>query len=235
MELMAHRGASGLAPENTLAAFRRGLEYEPEWFELDVHATADGAIVVMHDSTVDRTTNGTGAIGELTLAEIKALDAGSWRGAEFAGEPVPLLSEVVDLVGGKARLNVEIKAGPDLAVTAAKVVDILRAGGVIAWSIISSFDLSAVKAAQALDSGANLALITGNPADLDLVIEHELGWFNLHHEGLSPELIARAQAAHIRVNAWTINDLTRWNEFREMGVSVLTTDMCHLAPPSGQR
>jgi glycerophosphoryl diester phosphodiesterase len=235
MELMAHRGASGLAPENTLSAFRLALDYQPQWIELDVHATADGAIVVMHDGTVDRTTNGTGAISDLTLAQLRQLDAGSWFGSQFAGEPVPLLAEVVELVAHRTRLDVEIKGGPDLEQTAGQVVEILRSGGVLGESEISSFDLVAILAVQALTSEPELALITGNPADLALCREHGFGWLNLYFEGVTAELVAQAHAAGIGIAAWTIDDLARWDEFRALGVDIFCTDMPHLAPVLGER
>ena len=229
MELMAHRGASGLAPENTLAAFARCLEYDPEWIELDVHASADGAIIVMHDATVDRTTDGSGAIADLTLAQLKRLDAGSWKGAEFAGEPVPTLEEVVALVGGRARLNVEIKAGPALAHVAAEVVAILRTGGCLPCSMVSSFDVAAVKAVQALTDEPSLALITGKADDLKIAIAEGFGWLNLHFGGVDAALVGAAHAAGVNVCAWTINDLSRWDEFAALGVDVFCTDMPHLA------
>lgn len=97
IQVIAHRGASAYAPENTLEAFRQAHEMKAEWFELDCTLTADGHAVVIHDGTLDRTTNGSGAVAEYTLAEIKALDAGSWKDARFAGEPVPTLDEALDL------------------------------------------------------------------------------------------------------------------------------------------
>jgi len=229
MELMAHRGASGLAPENTLAAFRRCLEYAPQWIELDVHASADGAIIVMHDATVDRTTDGSGAIADLTRAQIKALDAGSWKAPDFAGEPVPTLAEVVALVGEGTRLNVEIKGGPDLAHVAERVVAILREGGTLGQSMISSFDVSAVQVVPALTDEPALALITGNAADLAVAVEARLGWLNLHHAGVDADLVRAAHAAGLGLCAWTINDLSRWDEFAVLGVDVFCTDMPHLA------
>lgn len=230
MELMAHRGASGLAPENTLAAFELCLQYRPEWTELDVHASADGEIIVMHDGTVDRTTDGSGAISAMTLAELKALDAGSWKAAEFAGEPVPTLREVVAAVGTKVRINVEIKGGPDLPYVAEHVVAILSAGGILAESMISSFDLSAVQAVQALTPEPALALITGNAGDLEIAAREGLGGLNLQFAGVDAALLRAAHDAGVRVCAWTINDLARWDEFAAMGVDVLCTDMPHLAP-----
>lgn len=230
MELMAHRGASGLAPENTLAAFALCLEYGPQWIELDVHASADGEIIVMHDGTVDRTTDGSGAIGELTLKQLKALDAGSWKGPEFAGEPVPTLGEVAALVGQRARLNVEIKGGPDLAHVAAEVVAILRAAGCLHCSMVSSFDVAAVKAVQALTDEPALALITGNADDLRIAAAERFGWLNLHFEAADAPLVAAAHAAALGLCAWTINDLSRWDEFAARGVDVFCTDMPHLAP-----
>jgi len=235
MELMAHRGASGLAPENTLAAFRLCLDYLPDWIELDVHATADGEIVVMHDATVDRTTDGTGVIAELSLAQIKALDAGSWKGEEFAGERVPTLAEVAALVGDTARLNIEIKGGGDPLTFVGQVIDILGEGGCLRCSMISSFGVAAVKAAQALSDEPALALITGHAEDLQIVMAEEFGWLNLHHAGVTPELVRKAHGKGIDVCAWTVNDLSRWEEFKQMGVTTLCTDMAHLAPPVDER
>ena len=108
---VAHRGASGSCPENTLVAFQKALEIGVDEIELDLHSTRDGHLVVMHDAAVDRTTDGTGAIAELTLAEIKALDAGSAFGEQFRGERVPTWEEALDLVQGIVGLNVHLKEG----------------------------------------------------------------------------------------------------------------------------
>jgi glycerophosphoryl diester phosphodiesterase len=108
---VAHRGASGNYPENTLIAFQKALEIGVDEIELDLHMTKDDHLIVMHDSTVDRTTNGTGAIAELTLDEIKALDAGRVFGEQFKAERVPMWEEALDLVQGKVELNVHLKEG----------------------------------------------------------------------------------------------------------------------------
>ncbi len=108
---VAHRGASGNYPENTLIAFQKALEIGVDEIELDLYLTKDDHLVVMHDPTVDRTTDGTGAIEDLTLPEIKDLDAGRAFGEQFRGERVPTWEEALDLVQGKVRLNVHLKEG----------------------------------------------------------------------------------------------------------------------------
>ena len=108
---VAHRGASGNYPENTLLAFQKALEIGVDEIELDLYMTKDDHLIIMHDSTVDRTTDGTGAISDLTLAEIKALDAGGVFGEQFRGERVPTWEEALELVQGKVELNVHLKEG----------------------------------------------------------------------------------------------------------------------------
>ena len=108
---VAHRGASGNYPENTLIAFQKALEIGVDEVELDLYMTKDDHLIVMHDPTVDRTTDGTGAIADLTLAEIKALDAGVAFGEQFRGERVPTWEEALELVQGKVGLNVHLKEG----------------------------------------------------------------------------------------------------------------------------
>ncbi len=110
---VAHRGASGNYPENTLLAFQKALEIGVDEIELDLYLTKDDHLIIMHDSTVDRTTDGTGAISDLTLTEIKALDAGVGFGKQFRGEHVPTWEEALELVQGKVGLNVHLKEGGD--------------------------------------------------------------------------------------------------------------------------
>ena len=110
---IAHRGASGNYPENTLLAFRKALEIGVDEIELDLYFTMDEQLVIMHDSTVNRTTDGTGLIADLTLAKIKSLDAGIVFGESFRGERVPTWEEALELVGGKVKLNVHLKGGSE--------------------------------------------------------------------------------------------------------------------------
>jgi glycerophosphoryl diester phosphodiesterase len=124
--IFAHRGASAYAPENTLAAFELALTQQADAIELDVKLSGDGQVIVIHDSTVDRTTNGRGKVEDMTLAEIKALDAGSFRGREFAGEKIPTLEEVFEAVGKRMFINIELKnhktRGMDLVETVCMLI-----------------------------------------------------------------------------------------------------------------
>lgn len=150
--VIAHRGATLEAPENTLAAFRRAIALGADLIELDVHQTADGHLVVIHDETVDRTTNGSGLVRDMTLREVCSLDAGSWLGAGFSGERVPMLSEVLELTGGKIGLAIEIKAGssryPNIE---ASIVQRLQRAERLDDIIIISGDCQAIKAIRRLE------------------------------------------------------------------------------------
>lgn len=117
--VVAHRGAHMSAPENTLAAIREAIRLGCDYVEVDVRTTRDGVLVLMHDRTVDRTTDGHGAVAELTLAEIRALDAGIKRGARWAGEKVPTFEEALALCRGRIRVYVDNKAGLPEQVVAA--------------------------------------------------------------------------------------------------------------------
>jgi len=135
--VIAHRGASSYAPENTLAAFDLALEMGVRHIELDVNLTSDGHIVVIHDDTVDRTTNGSGPVTRHTLVALRALDAGSWFGDKFAGERIPTFHEVLERYKGRAHLHTEIKGhSPSLA---QRTADLIRMHGMEEQVTITSF------------------------------------------------------------------------------------------------
>jgi glycerophosphoryl diester phosphodiesterase len=142
--LIAHRGASGHAPENTLIAVRRAMEMRAEMVEVDILLSKDGIPVLLHDPSLDRTTNGTGFVTDYTLEELKRLDAGSWFGEQFVGERIPTVDELLEFCKGKMALNLEIKTQ---AVTdtleggiVEMVVNLVRKHGMERNVIFSSFD-----------------------------------------------------------------------------------------------
>ncbi len=140
--IYAHRGASAYAPENTMASFRKALNMGAGGIELDVHLSADGHLVVIHDETVDRVSNGKGLVRDKTLKELKSLDFGSWYSGDFANEKMPELFEVFQLLSsGNALLNIEIKNGPIFYPgIEAKVAEALKKYGMVKRTIVSSFN-----------------------------------------------------------------------------------------------
>jgi glycerophosphoryl diester phosphodiesterase len=138
--IIAHRGSSGHFPENTLRAFTDAFDCGADMCELDVRLTGDGEPVVLHDATVDRTTDGHGPVEAMRLEELKRLDAGVKFGAQFAGERVPTLAEVFALTAGRGALNLELKAGG--AVDA--VCELIISRNAFAWTVVSSFDWGAL-------------------------------------------------------------------------------------------
>jgi glycerophosphoryl diester phosphodiesterase len=135
---IAHRGASSYAPENTFAAFDKALALGVNHIELDVHFTSDDHLVVIHDDTVDRTTNGSGPVAEHTLAELRSLDAGSWFGLQYAGEQIRTLGEVLEHYKGRHYFHIEIKA-QEATGLAARTIDVVRGYGVTDDVTITSF------------------------------------------------------------------------------------------------
>ena len=161
---IAHRGASGTFPENTLSAFRAAIDAGADMCELDVQLTRDGAVVVIHDDTVERTTDGNGEVAELTLEELKRLDAGAkFKGGAVKGERIPTLDEVFAVTSGKCGLNIELKAGG----VEHQVAQIMQARNAFGDSIVSSFDWEYLKKIQQLHFNIRIGLLAEEkPVDL---------------------------------------------------------------------
>ncbi|MFN4179863.1 MAG: glycerophosphodiester phosphodiesterase, partial [Armatimonadota bacterium] len=155
--VIAHRGFSGRYPENTLRSFREALNLSVDAIELDVRRTKDGILIVIHDETVDRTTDGKGHVRDLTWSEIQKLDAGSWKGSEFAGERIPKLEEALELVSGQKVVFLEIKE-PE---TTEQIVETLRQLDAFSWVKIGSFHPQAIATAKKLEPEISSSLIGG--------------------------------------------------------------------------
>jgi glycerophosphoryl diester phosphodiesterase len=139
--IIGHRGASGVAPENTLPAIDSALAQGADYIEIDVQLSKDKAVIVMHDESVDRTTDGKGDIADLTAGEIQALDAGSWFNEKYAGTRVPLLEQVISLINGRAKLLIEIKKrGHENDGIEEEVIKIIRAARSESWCEVQSFN-----------------------------------------------------------------------------------------------
>ncbi len=221
----AHRGDSENAPENTPAAFKKAMGLAVEWIELDVHPTRDGRLVVLHDPTLDRTTDGSGPVAEMSLREVRELDAGSWFGREFAGERIPTLDEVVDLLAPTpTRLNIEVKDAPGIELVAQEVAALLRRAGCERRYVVSSFDLAALEAVRKTAPEITLALIGNGPEILDVALSEDIPWIHANWTTAYPDVVASAHAGGIKVNIWTLDDPALYAHWRRRGVDKLCTN-----------
>jgi glycerophosphoryl diester phosphodiesterase len=227
--VVAHRGYSAVAPENTLAAFRAAIEAGAPAAECDVYCTRDGHVVLMHDGAVDRTTDGTGPLTEMTLEQVKALDAGSWKGEAYRGERVPTLAEALALTKGHLRLVVEVKqAGIEEAVVAA-----IREAEAIPEVTIISFSAATCARMRELEPELPVGWLTGgvkedDPEAADTLLRTALRancqFLDVAHPGITPALVRRADLAGMAVWAWTVDDPARARELAALGVRSITTN-----------
>lgn len=233
---IAHRGASGHAPEHTRAAFELALEMGAQMIELDVQLSADEALVVFHDADVSRTTNGSGRVRDLTLEQLRALDAGSWFDARFAGEKILTLEEVLELVGKRAALNVEIKSPREEGkILIPKLLAALERFGVMDSTLISSFDWWLLGDVRAASEAVRLGLLWSDPLipwPWDRAQKLQAAHLHPLWAVASRAQIEQAHAHGMWVNAWTVNDLPTMAELMQMGVDGIITDypdrLCHL-------
>ncbi len=229
-EVQGHRGASAVAPENTLAAFRAAAEQGATWVELDVALLADGTLVVIHDDTIDRTTSGQGSLGDLTWPDLAGMDAGSWFDPRYAGERLSTLEQVIALLGELGlSANVEIKQHAHHR-SLDQLIDAVRAA--IAKRrpqteiMISSFDPECLKAMARLEPELEMAM---------LWVEPPLDWearlaaipattIHLNYKALSIGFLEQARDRNIKVRAWTSNDPAELYSFWRAGLTGVITD-----------
>ena len=231
--VIAHRGASGTCPENTLAAFQRAVELGAHMIELDVQVTRDHEVVVMHDWTLDRTTDGTGAVGAVTFADLQRFDAGTWFHARFRGERVPSLAEVLAAVA--LPVNVELKpVGDDgLVERALAVVDAAGAGARV---VFSSFDAASLVRLRGRDSGARIGVLWEDaPIEEGVRLAERVGARTLHvrKDAITEAVLAAARAGGLGVLGWTVNDPRDCDRLDAAGVDGVFTDFPErfLQPP----
>ncbi|MBB4264500.1 glycerophosphodiester phosphodiesterase [Roseospira visakhapatnamensis] len=228
--VIAHRGASASAPENTLAAFRRAAELGARWVEFDVTLTADGRPVVIHDDTLERTTDGAGRVAETTLAALADLDAGTWFAPDFAGELVPTLEEVLDLLADMGLgANMELKPAPGRDTdTAVVALDVARAMWPAAAPplLVSSFSRPALRVARDVTPQWPRGLLLGALTD-DWRSEAEAAdvWaVHADADVIRARDVAEVLDAGYRVMVYTVNDPGRAANLWDWGVHGIFTD-----------
>lgn len=239
---IAHRGAGKLAPENTLAAFRAGAGFGYRMFECDAKLSADGVPFLLHDATLERTSNGTGTAGEQRWDALAALDAGSWRSPEFAGEKIPTLEEIARFClepDTNRCLNIEIKPTPGLeAVTGTVVANQAAmlwaaAGSIAAVPLLSSFQRASLEAAKAAQPHLPRALLLSDmPPDwLEAALGLECVAIIAHHTLWTASTAATAHAAGFKRLAYTVNDPADVDRLIALGLDGLITDRVDVFQP----
>lgn len=225
---VAHRGYSSVAPENTLAAVAAGMRTGAEYVEVDVHTTADGVPVVLHDQTVDRTTDGTGDVAVLAGEQVTALDAGSWFSPAFAGQRLPSFAQLLDLLEtGSSTLLLEIK-GPETSAEVERVVDMVVEAGLEDRVVLQSFDVDALRAAREHAPQIPRGLLRGALDADPVAVAQDLGavMYNPSASALlaRPGVVADLNAAGVAVMPYTVNSAADWARLTEIGVDGIITD-----------
>jgi len=227
--VIAHRGASAYAPENTLSAFNLALEMGADGIELDVSLTSDGIPVVIHDDTVDRTTNGHGAIDQMTLAQVQQLDASN-KLERYRGEKIPTLEQVLHAVGTRGTVNIELKNltlrtdGIEAATLAA-----IKNVGAMERAMVSSFNPIALRRMYQLDPHVPRGLLYRPNLPIYLrrtwlrPLAHPTA-LHPHHSMITREFVAWAHRKGYKVNTWTVDDPDEMKRLIELGVDAIMTN-----------
>ncbi|MEM7144719.1 MAG: glycerophosphodiester phosphodiesterase family protein, partial [Verrucomicrobiota bacterium] len=219
----AHRGSSMAAPENTMPAIELAIEEGSDFIEIDVQRTADGVLILVHDTDMKRLAGVPRQVNEMTFEEIRALDVGSWFGEEFAGERAPTLEEVIEVAkAGSVKLNIEMKfAGPDVSM-GKDVAALVREKGFEEECVITSLSYDGVMAVREEDPELRTGLIvTASVGDLTRL---DVDVLSVSARAVSRELIDRARRAEMEVHVWTVNQAGDMNTMINLGVDNIMTD-----------
>ena len=217
----AHRGDSSRAPECTLPAIELAIKAGADRVEIDLRSTRDGQLVIMHDDTVDRTTNGRGRVADLDFATLRKLDAGAWFGQAYAGARIPTLREALDICKDRVMIDIDLKVADAVP---AMVRDIKEAG--MLDQVVMTGDIPG-----SVDAIRNLApTITmfneagGVEQSITIARKHQLPGLCLPHEILNPAFIRQAHLHGLSVLAWTVDDADRIRTLAEWGVDAIMTN-----------
>jgi glycerophosphoryl diester phosphodiesterase len=230
IEVIAHRGYSARAPENTLAAIEAAIGAGADAVEFDLHVTRDGVPVLFHDATLERTTNGSGPIAEHTVDDIRSLDAGSWFGARFAGEPVPSFAEALATIGDRVgRIYPEVKGYGD-ASDLDVMVDLVLEHGMLEQAVFISMDWGALERMRARLPAVRLGYIVEKASraaeGLARATGDTLALLDFKASLLleDPRVARRARDAGVDLAVWTVDDPGEAVRLLELGVRRLTTN-----------
>lgn len=235
---IAHRGAGKLAPENTLAAFRLGARHGYRMFECDVKLSADGVLFLLHDTTLERTSNGHGVAGAQPWQALSQLDAGSWHARRYAGEPLPSLANIARFCQhNHCLLNIEIKPTPGLEAATGTAVANAAAGlwgGTAIPPLLTSFDPQALDAAKAAQAQLPRGLLLDSLWDgwLDKALDLDCVAVVCNHPLWDAHTVGQVKNAGLRCLSYTVNDMSAAQHLLDLGTDGIITDRVDLFPPS---
>jgi beta-glucuronidase len=222
--ITAHRGASGYAPENTLSSIKAAIEMGADFAEIDVQETMDGEIVLLHDGNLKRTTGLDKGIWETNFVELKTLEAGSWFNEKFQGETIPTLSEVIDSVKGKIKINIELKTNGHEKELAERTVRIVKGKDFQQDCIFTSFSRSQIEKVREIDPGLKTGLIFSKyPQDQD-VFTANYDLLSVHYSLVDSVFIKRALNTGKKVHVWTVNEEAEMKRLINLGVTSIITN-----------
>jgi len=225
---VAHRGSSGSYPENTRLAIAKAIDAEADMIELDCQISKDGHIVVFHDEKLRRTARAKGNVRGKTLAELKKLDVGAWFKRSMKGERILTLEEALDILDGKAELNVDIKStGRNAPGSELQLLFILSHYDYLERSVISSFDARVLRRVRELAPDARIGILQGKGIkDNPFQLAREIGAESLHiqKELATPPVLQRAAEIGLKTLVWTVNDVREMEKLLALGVDGLISD-----------
>ena len=234
MEIIAHRGASYLAPENTVASARLAWEKQADAVEVDIYLSQDGKVVVIHDSTTKRTAGQEFKVAESTASQLRRLDVGSFKHEDYAGERIPLLEEIIATVPRNRRLFVEIKCGPEVL---APLEAVITASGKRDQIVIIGFGLDTVKASKqrmpdlptywlvgTRKDEETEAWIPHSPSLIDQIAGSGLDGLDVHWAGVTEEFARNVRDAGLGLHVWTVNDPVEAARLKKLKARSITTD-----------
>jgi glycerophosphoryl diester phosphodiesterase len=227
--VVGHRGASAYAPENTMAAFRHAVELGAAFIETDLHISRDARLVAIHDSTLERTTNGRGEVKDFTLEELRALDAGSWFDSKFAGEKIPTMEEVLDFACERdVGLFLEIKPEAPWGIEHG-LLSLLRNSGDAHRVVVLSFSAGILRNVRRIDKTVMTGLLfdsmkNGVGAVLDRALDIGVRQLAPRGDLVTSELLAKARRHDLQVVCWTVNDAQQMRKLVAVGVDGIMTD-----------
>src|ERR1700756_4973425 len=226
MLVIAHRGASGNAPENTMAAFKKAVALGANFMETDLQLSRDARLVAIHDATLNRTTNGQGKVHDLTLAELRRLDAGSWFGSEFAGERIPTLQEILEFSKKyDVVFYLELRPGGSWGGEHA-LIGALRESGEIPRAIVISFDAGILESLRKIEPTLMTGVLYDGQIEKPVERAVEIGARQLAVRGdlVTPALLADARKKDLQVVCWTVNHPAHMPLLIDAGVDGIMSD-----------